>query len=189
MSDSTRRDVLAGLGVLGLASLASAAPAGALPGPARLPTGHAGDFDFLVGDWRGANRRLVKRFAGSQDWDEFVGELHCESRLDGIVSIDQANFKSKGWAGVTVRAFDLEQKRWYLYWINNKTGKLFPPVIGGFAGRHGEFYGDDTDDGVPVKVRFQWTVATADRVLWEQAFSRDGKTWETNWTCEHRRVK
>lgn len=189
MAETTRRDIFVGMGLLGLASLAAAAPSVALPGPAQLPTGNPGDFSFLVGNWRGANRRLKKRFAGSTDWNEFTGELHCESRLNGLVSVDEVHFASQGWSGVTVRAFDLEQKRWLIYWINSKTGKLFPPVIGGFSGARGEFYGDDTDDGVPVKVQFLWTKVSPDLVRWQQAFSRDGKTWETNWTCDHHRVK
>jgi hypothetical protein len=60
-------------------------------------------------------------------------------------------------------------------------GTSFPPVVGGFRGAHGEFYGDDEDDGHPVKVRFTWTKLGAGRARWEQAFSVDGRTWERNW--------
>ena len=62
-----------------------------------------------------------------------------------------------------------------------RTGKIYPPVVGGFAGDRGEFYGEDDDDGKPVKVRFVWTKDGRDRAHWEQSFSYDGKTWEANW--------
>jgi len=54
----------------------------------------------------------------------------------------------------------------------------------------GLFYGEDTDGGRPVKVVYKWTKVGPDGARWEQAFSYDdGKTWETNWVNEHRRVK
>jgi hypothetical protein len=31
----------------------------------------SGDFDFYVGTWEVANRRLTARLADSQDWEEF----------------------------------------------------------------------------------------------------------------------
>ena len=58
-----------------------------------------------------------------------------------------------------------------------------------FAGDHGEFYGDDMDDDKPIKVVFRWTRLGPDAAHWEQAFSLDGKSWETNWTIDHTRVK
>jgi hypothetical protein len=76
-------------------------------------------------------------------------------------------------------------------------------VIGKFEGNLGIFVGSDTSNGVPVTVRFIWTVNPKglpaaekwERALnpqgarvvakWEQAFSTDGgKTWETNWYNE-----
>jgi hypothetical protein len=193
---STRRqllvDALAGVGALGVASMACATtagpPAAAARSGATLPTGTVRDFDFLVGTWHGVNRRLKQRWAGSSDWDEFPGELRGESRMGGVVNITEVEFPTKGWSGVTVRTFDVEARRWSTYWINSRTGKLFPPVVGGFTGNRGEFYGDDTDDGRPVKVQYVWTVVRPDLVRWQQAFSLDGSRWETNWTVEHRRV-
>jgi hypothetical protein len=109
--------------------------------------------------------------------------------MGGIVNIDEVVFPTKGWSGMTVRTFSLEKRQWSLYWINSKTGELFPPVVGGFTGDHGEFYGDDTDDGRPIKVVFHWTRLGPDAARWEQSFSLDGKAWEKNWVVEHSRVK
>jgi hypothetical protein len=108
--------------------------------------------------------------------------------MGGVVNIDEVHFETQGWSGVTVRVFNLAQRQWSLYWINSRTGELFSPVVGGFTGDHGEFYGDDTDDGRPIKVVFRWRRIGLNDAHWEQAFSLDGKEWETNWTCEFRRV-
>lgn len=155
-----------------------------------IPTGGVHDFDFFAGHWTGANRRLKQRWVGSNDWDTFTGTLRCETRLGSMVNIDEVDFPTKGWSGMTVRVFSLEKRQWSLYWIDSKTGGLFPPVVGGFNGDSGEFFGDDTDEGRPVKLRFRWRRLGPDAAHWEQAFSLDGgREWETNWTVEHRRVK
>lgn len=190
---SRRRLLLASLSGPALLPLAVPAAAPTAEG-ARLPhieppTGDLHDFDFFVGDWTGANRRLKQRWVGSDDWDEFPNTLSCGSQLGGVANLDYyVHFPTKGWSGMTVRTFDTEAKRWSLYWINSRIGKLFPPVVGGFSGDHGEFFGDDEDEGRPVKVRFRWTRHRPGAARWEQAFSLDGREWETNWTCEHTRV-
>lgn len=189
---TTRRQLLtsalAGAGAISLLSGTATAGTAATSAANGLPTGTVRDFDFFVGHWHGTNRRLKKRWVGSNDWDVFPGDLRCESRMGGVVNIDEVHFATQGWSGVTVRVFNLAQRQWSLYWINSKTGELFSPVVGGFTGDRGEFYGDDTDDGRPIKVVFRWQRLGPDAAHWEQAFSLDGKEWETNWTCEFRRV-
>jgi hypothetical protein len=151
-------------------------------------TGDIHDFDFLFGRWTALSRRLKVRGKGSQDWDEFPATHHCESWLGGIANVDEIVFPTKGFSGMTVRCFDVEKRRWAIYWINSRTGVLYPPVFGGFGGDRGDFYGEDTDDGRPVKVHFLWTRRGHDAARWEQAFSYDGKTWETNWVVEFKRT-
>jgi hypothetical protein len=190
----TRRQVLAGAGAMTLLpTAANLAVAGSNVSkgsvPATVPTGDIHDFDFFVGDWQSTNRRLKKRWVGSDDWEVFPNTVHCESHMGGIVNIDEVEFTTQGWSGMTVRTFDLQKRQWSLYWVNNRTGVLFPPVVGGFRGDHGEFYGDDTDEGRPIKVVFRWTRLGPDAAHWEQAFSLDGREWETNWTVEHKRMK
>ena len=145
------------------------------------------DFDFLVGRWRVANRRLRRRFAGSDDWDEFAGTSQAWVHLDGCVSVDEIRFPTKGFSGFTLRTLDRSPGRWSIYWIDSTSGTLFAPIHGGFAGHRGEFYGDDTDDGRQVSVRFIWTRLGPDAARWEQAFSLDGSVWETNWVMEFSR--
>jgi hypothetical protein len=144
-------------------------------------TGEVHDFDFIAGAWTLENRRLKQRWVGSSEWDEFPAVDCGAVYLGGVVNIDELAFPTKGWAGVTFRTFDLEKRQWSIYWVNSKTGKMFPPVVGGFQGDRGEFYGEDDDDGKPVKVRFLWIKRGPDHAHWEQAFSLDGKTWEVNW--------
>jgi hypothetical protein len=145
------------------------------------------DFDFLVGAWAVFNRRRRRRHEGNSDWDTFEATAQGWSLLDGGVSLDEIRFPSKVFAGCTVRTLDYTSRTWSIYWINSNIGRLFPPVTGGFAGDRGEFYGEDTDDGLRVDVRFVWQRA-AGNVRWEQAFALDGRNWETNWVMEFRRT-
>ena len=55
-------------------------------------------------------------------------------------------------------------------------------MTGRFADGVGEFYGDDTHQGTPIRARFIWSGITGQAAHWEQAFSADdGRTWVTNW--------
>ena len=152
-------------------------------------TGDLHDFDFIAGKWTLANRRLKARGVGSAEWDEFPSTSVGEVLMGGVVNVDENEFPTKGWSGVTVRHFEIEKRQWKIYWINNRDGKMQEPVVGGFQGDIGLFFGEDVDDGRPVKVVYKWTKAGPNAARWEQAFSYDGgKTWETNWTMELTRV-
>jgi hypothetical protein len=150
-------------------------------------SGSIHDFDFLAGDWNVVNRRLQVRGVGSNEWDEFPATHHFELHLGGVANVDEMRFPTQGWSGMTVRAFDLARSQWSIWWIDSRTGTLFPPVMGGFSGNRGEFFGEDEDGGRPVKVRYVWTKLGADAARWEQAFSSDGVFWETNWIMEFTR--
>jgi len=143
------------------------------------------DFDFLFGRWRVHNARLRKRLAGCDDWQQFDAIMDCRPILGGMGNIDEFvtdEFGPGVFIGASLRLYDPAENRWSIYWASNRTGTLEPPVSGGFADGTGWFEGDDRHDGVPVRARFTWNVAGADRASWEQAFSADaGKTWETNW--------
>lgn len=143
-----------------------------------------GDFDFLIGSWKVANRRLRQRLVGSTDWEEFEATSVGWRLFDGGANIDQFTFPD-GTMALTLRLYEPERQRWTLNWATSTEGVLFPPTIGGFTDGVGLFYGDDTQDGTPVRVRFLWSEITPTSARWEQAFSVDGeKTWETNWIME-----
>ena len=148
----------------------------------------AHDFDFNHGDWDVTNRRLKVRGVGSDDWDVFPSFETAQLLMGGTVSIDESDFPTKGFNGMTLRLYQPAEDRWAIYGINSKDGKLQPPVYGRFENGQGVFAGDDLDDGRPVKVLFDWSGTDTDTPRWSQAFSYDdGATWETNWIMEFRR--
>ena len=144
----------------------------------------AHDFDFLFGDWKNENTRLLKRLEGCTEWETFHATGHAEPVLGGLGNID--SFVPEDWRpgflGMTLRLFNPQTRRWSLYWASNATGSLEPPVTGGFKNGVGIFEGDDELNGHPIRVRFVWSEITANSARWEQMFSGDGgSTWETNW--------
>jgi len=159
------------------------------PGYSLSHTGDMHDFDYFAGGWTTKQRRLNVRGAGSSDWEEFSAVECLSLYLGGLATVDELYIPSKTRAGLTLRAFDVEKHQWSIYWVSSATGKLDPvPVVGGFDGNRGEFYADDQDEGRPVRVRYLWTKLDHDHARWEQAFSYDSHTWETNWIGEFTRA-
>ena len=178
-------------------------PGTAQPAPVR---DGSHDFDFIYGKWRMPNHRLKNRLVGSHEWVDFITCDEGSALPGGIGDIDY--WKANLWrdfVGVTVRTYDPKTGLWRIYWVDNtfSQGVIQPPVVGKFVGNVGIFEGPDTFNGIPVKVRYTWTVNPKgaqgvekwERALnpkgapvvakWEQAYSTDGgKTWETNWYNE-----
>ena len=69
-----------------------------------------------------------------------------------------------------MRLFDLADGLWRIYWIDTTGARLFPPVVGSFDGPDGVFRGEDSHEGQPVLVRFQWDRRDTSRPIWQQAF-------------------
>jgi hypothetical protein len=149
------------------------------------------DFDFIEGEWASKQWRLKERGVGSTEWETFTGRHWAKVLLGGVANVDTVEFPEKGWSGSTFRHFDKAKRQWSIYWVNSRDGRMdYPGQAGGFDGDVGLFYGDDTDGGKPVRVVYRWEKQGADGARWEQAFSYDdGKTWETNWTMEMKKLK
>ena len=147
------------------------------------------DFDFYVGTWDVHNRRLVKILDACTEWYEFPGRCVARPIFGGAGNLDEIDFPTKGWSGLTLRLFDPDEQLWSIYWVSSRRSVIDPPVIGRFVDGRGEFFADDTFEGRPIRVRYIWSDITADSAHWEQAFSVDGgQTWETNWTIDSTRV-
>ena len=147
------------------------------------------DFIFMYGRWRVTHRRLKARGVGCKEWDRFAGSSFCQGLMGGLCNVDENDFPERGFQGLTLRTFDVEKGQWSIYWVDSKSGVLQAPVHGRFENGEGRFYGDDVDDGRPVKVVYVWNEITASSARWSQAFSYDdGKTWETNWTMAFTRT-
>jgi len=183
--------VLAALPVAGIAADAPAAAdssAVSPPGYSLASTGGVHDFDYFAGAWTTRQHRLKARGVGSDEWEDFPATLCMSLYIGGVATVDELYFPTKGWSGLTLRTFDLEKQQWSIYWISSATGRLEPPVVGGFDGNQGFFYGEDQDNGRAVKVRFTWNKLDRDHARWQQAFSYDNRTWETNWIADFTRA-
>jgi len=187
-SSARNRARLASLALLA-ALCCQNAPAAEPPGYTLARQGDSHDFDFLAGAWTTVQRRLKARGVGSQDWDAFPANLCMTHYLDGIANVDELHMPTLDRRGLTLRTFDTQKRQWSIYWVATPLGRLDPiPVVGGFQGGRGEFYGEDKDGDKPVKVRFIWESLDHDHARWQQAFSYDDRNWETNWTAEFTRA-
>ena len=152
------------------------------------------DFDFLVGHWQVHHRRLKERLANNHEWIEFEGTSVLRKVMGGYGNFDDNVLEMPGGAyrAVGLRSFDPKSGQWSIWWLDSRTplGPLDPPVRGGFRDGIGTFFADDTFNGGPIRVRFEWSRITPTSCHWEQAFSTDGgATWETNWVMDFKRVQ
>jgi hypothetical protein len=151
----------------------------------------ANDFDFLIGNWSVRHRRLKRRLASDTESIEFSGPATARPILGGLGNIDEyrIDLPSDPYIGSSLRLFNPAAGTWSIHWMDSRDPKLDPPMIGRFEGGRGLFFGDDTFEGKPIRVRFIWSGVTATTCQWEQAFSIDGgESWETNWTMSFTRV-
>jgi hypothetical protein len=151
------------------------------------------DFDFIIGSWNVKHRRLKSRLDRCTDWVEFQGLSTTQKILGGFGNVeDNRLFFPEGEVrAAALRSFDRESKTWSIWWLDGRApSQLDKPVVGSFVAGRGEFYTDDQLNGVPITVRFVWSVGDGTRPTWEQAFSSDGgNSWETNWTMEFARSR
>ncbi|MFK0225418.1 hypothetical protein ACIQUL_06590 [Streptomyces sp. NPDC090303] len=150
----------------------------------------ADGFAFLDRRWRVRNRCLADFLDPASGWREFDGHTTGSLFWDGRAHVDEIVFPSEGFSGLTLRLYEPETGEWTLNWSSSRTGRLDPPVRGRFsADGTGEFLGEDTCAGRPVRVRFRWSGITRDTARWEQSFAEAGtEAWVTNWVMEFSRA-
>ena len=184
-----------------LLTLAAALPALGLTdaeafaqGPAPLPEGQAArhDFDYFIGSWRVAHRRLRQRLAGSNDWQTFEGRTTCQSLFGGLVNLNESVTVRDGRTsyGMGLRALDERGGRWADWYLTESDlSKIDPPLYGRFANGIGTFLANDMFEGRPILVRGRFSSVSPSEARWEQAFSTDrGASWETNWIMRYLRI-
>jgi hypothetical protein len=146
-------------------------------------------FDFFHGRWAVRHRRLRRRLAGCSEWDTFGGTTIAMPLLGGLGNVDDNVIELPAELGgpyraASLRCFDPQDRLWRIWWLDGRwPARLDTPVAGRFEGGVGRFFADETLDGRPIRVRFQWLDTGSASPRWEQAFSADGgASWETNWT-------
>lgn len=179
----------------GEASAPAAESTSARPAPAdarnAARTGAAADFDFETGLWRTHVRRLAEPLGAAQQWLEYTGTTRVVAVHGGRANL--AELAVAGPAGridgVALRLYRPQSQRWSIHYASLRDGGLTAPLEGGFVDGRGEFFGDDSYAGRPIRVRFRIHCPQADRCLFEQAFSADGgRSWQTNWLAEDTRI-
>jgi hypothetical protein len=170
---------------------ASASPSTASPDAATATQRDGShDFDFLIGDWKAYVRRLPERLKGSNVWVEYNGISNHKKLLDSNANFEEFDVSSPDHKlrikAQTLRMYNPESHQWSIYLVDLDKGTLdIPPVVGGFNGKRGEFYNQQTWEGRAVLVRYVWLDISPKSSRMEQSFSADGgKTWEVNWICE-----
>ena len=172
--------------LLCLSLAAAPVPSGAAEVREPPPAGSPRDFDFLLGTWDIANRRLEGWLRGSQDWREFPARSTCTRLLGSAANMDEFTTPARpGVVAMSLRLFDPVTGLWSIYWLDSRRPRITPPVVGGFSGDRGVFEGDDEIEGRAVRVRYVWSRIRSGRPRWEQALSADGgRTWETSWVMD-----
>lgn len=187
--DICRRDLLA----LAVATPAVAAAREAFAAQASASGGGSiHDFDFFLGSWSVRHRRLRKRLAGSNDWEEFDGTTRCQALLGGVVNLNESLARRAGGptAGMGLRAYDAKTDTWADWYLSAANPHAIDtPGVGRFVDGVGTFLSDDTFEGRPIKVRGQFRSLSPTEAQWDQAFSPDGgASWETNWIMRYSKV-
>jgi hypothetical protein len=159
--------------------------------PANLPQRDGShDFDFLIGDWKAHVRRLPDRLNNSNAWVEYEGISNHHKLLDSNANFEQfevtSTDKKLHIKAQTLRLYNPATRQWSIYLVDLDNGTLdTPPVVGGFSGKRGEFYHQESLKGRTILVRYLWLDLSPHSARMEQSYSPDGgKTWEVNWICE-----
>ena len=121
------------------------------------------DFDWLIGDWEVAHRRLRRRLAGDETWDSFAGAcsmrpvIGCLGNVDdNILDLPEGTYRA-----AAMRLFDPVLRRWSIWWVDGRVLAFDAPVHGKFVDGVGTFVGEDSFEGRPILLRFVWSEITA----------------------------
>lgn len=175
-----RRSLLKGAAALAVGKLALGAGLASAAGRAAT-----GDFAFLTGEWRIANR--MKQ---GETWLEFPGEATVHAALAGNASIEELRIPARNFSGIGLRLYDAAAGVWNDHWINGQQRTVGGAMAGTFENGVGTFTSEETDNGVTTRARGVWDRITPTSCRWRQGVSRDaGATWEDTWFMDWTRVR
>jgi hypothetical protein len=154
-----------------------------------LPTtrtpGQPGDFAFLTGEWRIANRSIV-----DGAWMDYPGEATVSAILAGSGSVEDLRMPTRNFAGLGLRLLEVSTRVWRDHWVNAKSGALtLPGGEGSFENGVGIFTSDYQEADRTLLVIAIWDQITPQSCRWRQATSADGgASWQPNWIMHWTRV-
>lgn len=145
------------------------------------------NFDFLLGKWTVANRRLRERLCQCDEWEEFTATMETKPILHGLGVMDEmkTDYFGQPFIGLSIRLYNPAAQEWTIYWADtaHPTAQLKEQVVGKFAQGKGEFLGQERFQGEMVQLRFIWKEVGPLTYQWEQAYlDPQIQAWETNWT-------
>lgn len=87
-----------------------------------LDPGAPTDFDFFMGSWRVAHRRLKERLVGCSEWESFPGSCVAQKTLGGFGNMDDnvLEIPSGTYRAVTIRSFDAKLGTWSIWWLDSR---------------------------------------------------------------------
>ena len=142
-------------------------------------------FDFWLGEWNVQNKHL-----GDAGWaDSGEARALIQSVANGGAVLEQWNGMLRGnpLIGFSLRAFDPQLGKWVI-WLNWHGGRP-----GGFSPMHGVYKPDGGDriELFPPKddtaMRYTFSQPREGSCQWDQATSKDGAVWATDWVMQFTR--
>jgi len=169
---------------------ADAGATGAAPWQAARERDGQHDFDFEFGRWKVHIRRLLHPLTGPEEWTDLEGTSVVRKVWEGRANLGELEVSGPTTRieGLSLRLYNPQSRQWSIYWANSREGSLGTPMTGGFGNGRGEFFDQESFQGVAIYVRFVFSDIAATSFRLEQAFSADGgKTWEPNWIANFSR--
>jgi hypothetical protein len=149
------------------------------------------DFDFEIGTWKTHLRRLAHPLTGSDTWVEYDGTTVVRKIWNGRANLLELEVDGPNGhiEALSLRLYNPQSHQWSLNFASGNSGSLGQPTIGEFKKGRGEFFDQETFNGLAIFVRFVISDITPNSCRFEQSFSDDGgKTWEVNWIASDTRV-
>ncbi len=143
--------------------------------------------DFWVGEWQLTGR--MRNAPGKEEYTETKAK-NVIARVQGG-KVVQETFESDGFTGSSWSVYDVRKKKWFQTWVDNSGAYL---TFEGEATKEGFMF---VQNNIPAEVsakgtrmRMVFSKITADGFHWDWQSSGDsGKSWETQWELDYKRVK